>query len=392
MKHSYFIAALVVVLMLSFGLIYYGAYLNDRGEVQIAKRMEERTLPLVGAKVSTRSINPRIVLDSINLYSNEMTDAVALIDGRITQVLVDKNTRVATGDTLFVIENESIPLKLQEAESSILKAKAALRQAENDFKRYMRLRDQDATTAEKFDAAEAQYNAASAELAASETRKQQLMVQDARQQVISPISGKVLVLYRQLGAYVQAGTSLALVGDFSKLYFSTPVEDETSSRMMIGQRAELVFVNNDFNKVFNTNYEAGNQGSNQRFTAQITEIVPDPSQPAAIRNVFWQVDNESGLLEPQTYGGVSFKLIQPHQCLAVPLKAMADTSHSTVFVVKADNTLERRKVKTGADDGEFIEVLEGLDVGEVVVTSGMQGLEDGTKVSITLEPEGGEQK
>ena len=91
MKHSYFIVALVIVLMLSFGLIYYGAYLNDQGEVQIAKRMEERTLPLVGAKVSTRSINPRIVLDSINLYSNEMTDAVALIDGRITQVLVDKN-------------------------------------------------------------------------------------------------------------------------------------------------------------------------------------------------------------------------------------------------------------------------------------------------------------
>ena len=45
MKHSYFIVALVIVLMLSFGLIYYGAYLNDQGEVQIAKRMEERTLP-----------------------------------------------------------------------------------------------------------------------------------------------------------------------------------------------------------------------------------------------------------------------------------------------------------------------------------------------------------
>ena len=390
MKHSYFIIALVTVLLLSFGIIYYGAYLNDQGEVQISKRMEERTLPLAGAKVSTRSINPRIVLDSINLYSNEMTDAVALIDGRITGVLVDKNTQVNKGNPLFIIENENIPLKLQEAESSILKAKAALRQAENDYKRYIRLRDQDATTAEKFDAAEAQYNAASAELEASETRKQQLLVQDARQQVISPISGKVLVLYRQLGSYVQAGTSLALIGNFNKLYFSTPVEDETSSRMLIGQKAELVFANNDFKKVFNTSYEAGNQGSNQRFTAQITEIVPDPSQPAAIRNVFWQVDNESGLLEPQTYGGVSFKLIQPHQCLAVPLRAMIDMSRSSVFVVKADNTLERRPVKTGTDDGEFIEVLEGLSADEIVVTSGMQGLTEGAKVSITLETEGGE--
>ena len=64
-------------------------------------------------------------------------------------------------------------------------------------------------------------------------------------------------------------------------------------------------------------------------------------------------------------------------------------SHSSVFVVKADNTLERRQVKTGTDDGEFIEVLEGLSNDEVVVTSGMQGLTEGVKVSITLETEGG---
>ena len=42
----YFMAGLAVVLALSLGAILYGAWLNERGEFQIAKRMEERRVTL----------------------------------------------------------------------------------------------------------------------------------------------------------------------------------------------------------------------------------------------------------------------------------------------------------------------------------------------------------
>ena len=116
--------------------------------------------------------------------------------------------------------------------------------------------------------------------------------------------------------------------------------------MNINQTAELIFDDSDFQKVFNTNYEAGNLGSAQTFTAHIIEITPPLSQPAAIRSVRWQIDNSSGLLEPQNYGGVTFRLAEGHRCLTVPLSAI---------------------------------------VGDIVVTSGMKGFEDNAKVSITLE-------
>ena len=68
----------------------------------------------------------------------------------------------------------------------------------------------------------------------------------------------------------------------------------------------------------------------------------------------------------------------------MPLAAMIDSNHNAVFVVTPQDTLERRAVKTGADDGDYIEIISGLKEGETVITSAAEGLEDGVKVTVTL--------
>ena len=76
---KYFMIGLAIVLALSLGAIFYGAWLNERGEFQIARRMEERRLTLHGARAAIRSLRTRIVANALNLYSNDMADAVALV-------------------------------------------------------------------------------------------------------------------------------------------------------------------------------------------------------------------------------------------------------------------------------------------------------------------------
>ena len=381
----YFIVGLAIVLALSLGAIFYGAWLNERGEYQITRRMEERRLTLHGARAAARALSPQITVNAINLFSNDMADAVALVDGRIVECHAPKGSFVRRGDVIFTLENEDIPLQRQEAESNILRAQAELKKAENNYNRYQILKAKDAASAQQFDEAEAAYLSAQSNLNVVEAKAAQLQVRESRQQVVAPIDGKVLVLYRQQGAYVQSGASLALVGDFRFLYFSSPVEDEAARHLLIGQEAELVFQQSDFKKVYGTDYAAGNLGSRQTFTATIAKITPSLDQPAAMRNILWQVDNRSGLLEPQTYGGVSFRSKRSHGALTVPLSAMADNEHKFVFVAKDDGTIERRSVHTGADDGSYIEILSGLTEGEIVVTSGVEGLTDGAHAEIILD-------
>ena len=383
MKKFYFVG-LALILAAAVAIIAYGAYLNESGEQQITRRMEERTIPLQGEKVTFRNLRPIFVLDTINLRSEDMADAVALIDGRIENAFVRKNSNVVRGQALFELVNEDIPIKIQQADSSIAKAEAQLLQARNSFERYERLKDRNATSMEKYDEARMMYEAAEASLREAQAVKAQLLVQESRQEVVAPIDGEILILYKQLGAYVTAGTPIALVGNFERLNFSLSVEDSGARRLSIGEEFELNFRNSrSFRKAYDTEYGPGNLGSNQSFPVYVKEIMPDLSQAAAMRKVVFEVDNRVGILEQQAYSGVELIRLTEHRALTIPLSAVSD-NRQYVFVETAQNTLERRKISVGADDGKFIEILSGLREGEVVITSATKGLEEGMKVTVTL--------
>ena len=384
MKKLYMVG-LVLILLFAIAMVSYGAYLNKSGEHQIGERMKERTIPLQGAKVSVRDIYPTLVLDTVNLNSDDMADAIALIEGRISNIYVEKNSSVHRGDVMFTLVNEEIPIKIQQAESNIAKAEAQLAHAKNNFARYSRLKEKNATSIEKYDEAEAAYRAATASLHEAQAVKQQLLVQNSRQDVVAPIDGEVLILYRQQGAYVQAGTPIALVGNFQRLFFSLSLEDKAAQRLTVGAEAELSFSGNKIlRKAYDTEYASGNRGGDQIFSVRLIEIMPDLDEPASLRKVVWEIDNRVGLLEQQTYSGALLRATRSQKLLTVPLAAMIDTKRNSVFVVTPENTLERRTVTTGADDGTYIEILSGLNAGETVVTSAAGGLENGMKVTVTL--------
>ena len=384
MKKSY-IVGLVLILLFAVAMIAYGAWLNQTGENQIADRMQNRTIPLQGAKVQMRDFYPRIEMETINLYSEEMADAVALIDGRVEQIYVSKNSTVRRGQVIFSLVNDDIPLKIQQAESSIAKAEAQLANARNNYARYTRLMERDATSKEKFDEAEATFFASEAALKEAQTIKEQLLVQSARQDVTAPIDGEILILYRQQGAYVQAGTPIALVGNFSRLFFSMPIDDRHAKRLAVGDSAELSFKSSQIlRKAYDTEYAAGNRGDAEIFSISVRDIMPPLNEPATLRKVVWEVDNRVGLLEQQAYSGAILRSSRSRKLLAVPLEAMTDSKHNAVFIVTPQNTIERRDVKTGVDDGEYIEILTGLQAGDTVITSAAEGLEDGMKVTVNL--------
>jgi len=380
---KFYLVGMVIILMMAVGLIGYGAYLNKTDENQIEMRMEERKIPLQGAKAKFRSLQPIFVLDTINLTSEEIADAVALIDGRIEKSFVQKNSTVGKGQVLFELVNEDIPIKIQQAESAIARAEAQIFQAKNSFDRYERLRERNATSMEKYDEAKLNYEAAQANLREAQAQKAQLLVQDSRQNVTAPIDGEILIFYKQIGAYVTAGTPLALVGNFSRLNFSLPVEDAQAKEISVGERFGLNFKNSRaIQKAYDTEYAAGNLGNAQIFPVVVKEIIPNLNQAAAMRKIIFEIDNSAGILEQQTYNGVELIRSSKHNALTVPVSAL-DENKKNIFVVK-ENILERREVKIGADDGKFVEILSGLSESEIVVTSATKGLEDGMKAEITL--------
>lgn len=383
----YFIAGMAIILVIAVAIVGYGAYLNYRGENQITKRMADQRLPLSASYVAMRDIYPFYERSSATFTSDKMADMTALVNGRVQRIFVKKNQHVMPGDPLVEIVDDEMDVKLKQAESAVLREEASYTKAKNSFARYQQLVLLNAVSQEKYDEAEATFRAASASLEEARARKEQLLVQASHQIINAEFEGDVLILYKQVGAYVQAGTPVVMLGDFQQLSFVINIHDKVAGLVTVGQQLDMQVsgLESDVKKVYDTNYRSGNEGDDQHFKVTIAEITPDMSQPAAMRQIHFVVDNSSGVLEPQTYTNLSFRSGQKRNCLTIPLKAIANLAAPSVFVYHDDGTIEKRDVVLGDDDDTYVEVVDGLSEGDLVISSNTEDLTDGMAVDITVE-------
>jgi len=385
MKKIYGVAMMFILLM-ALAIVAWGTWLNYSDENQIANRMDNRRVEVTAAKAVRRQFAPAISLDAVRFASRNMTDAVALTDGRILSWHVNKNDKVYKGQNLVEMVNENVPLKIQQAESAISRAEAMLTRARNSYQRQGRLMSRRATSKEKYEEAEAQYMAAQGALREAQVQRDQYLVQQDWLSVKAPLDGEVLLVYQKAGAQVQAGTPIALVGDFSRLMFSLNLTDVDARHLQLGQVSNLTFAEHKLTgKAYDTDYGAGNKDHGMGIKAVLKEIVPDLSEPADIRRTVWEVDNRARLLEPMIYTGVTMQAEQSYEALTIPLSAMTDKSNDTVFVMDANGIIHLREVKAGADDQKYIEIYEGLEEGDIVIVGNLEGLEDGMRVDAALE-------
>ncbi len=378
---------LALTMSLVVGLMIYGTYLNHFGELKIARQLEDRRITLTGARAKVRTLHPILSFDTMTLQSPDMADTVSLIDGRIAAIKVKRNDDVEAGQVICELINGEYPLKIQEMDSNIMEAEAKLQQAKNDYERYQRLWNQEATSKEKLEVMYTTYRAYITRIAALEAQKQQLLLQESYQQVTAPISGKVLLVYQTEGAFVKAGTPLVLVGNNARLLFSKTVKDYVAKWHAVGTSVGVSFLIEDFQKAYDTSYGIGNRGEKQDFTATVVSVDPPLIEPAEMRRVVWSVDNSSGVLDMKTYKNVELQSFQEHRSLTVPLTAVENplSEHPLVYVLNEQEEIEMREVSVGVQDKVYIEILTGILDGEIVITSGKEGLESGTKAAVRLE-------
>ncbi len=97
-------------------------------------------------------------------------------------------------------------------------------------------------------------------------------------------------------------------------------------------------------------------------------------------------DNKDDLLFPNQFVNARLLVDTLKDAVIVPTAAVQTGSIGQfVYVVKPDNTVTVRKVKPGPVDGERTSIAEGVQVGERVVTDGIDRLREGAKITIPAE-------
>ena len=190
--------------------------------------------------------------------------------------------------------------------------------------------------------------------------------------VISTISGTVLSTPVSPGDTVSAQTAVLSVGDLSSLRVETFVPERYSTRMRRGLPAQIWF-------------EAM---PDELFPAEVDEVSPvlDPtSRTLRIRLRFRP--NSQGRIDSRIKVGmfatISLVALEKQDAIIIPRSAAINTyGRWIVFVIREDNTAERREIQLGLESEEYLEALEGLDLGEQVVVAGQNFLSNNDPVRI----------
>jgi multidrug efflux pump subunit AcrA (membrane-fusion protein) len=177
-----------------------------------------------------------------------------------------------------------------------------------------------------------------------------------------------------------------MIADLSKLLFNGQIADEKLKN--ISPLGDVFTIHMDTSylseKALNMAFRSG---FDKKFVinTRIRDIAPPIGEGAPLRIVTWELDNDLGLLEPGHYLDVAVGRSDSKKALAVPIELIGDLSAPSLYVKDSDSRLALRDVETGVYGDGLIEILSGLEEGDTVIVSGLEGLEAGMKIDVILE-------
>lgn len=288
-----------------------------------------------------------------NFMPGQQLNFSAENSGRVTQVLVDEGSHVSKGQTLAVIKTDQLNVDLESAQANY-------RNALKDKERYDNAFKTGGVTQQQLD----QANLA---LSNAEARVAQAKIKVGDAYIRASINGVVNKRYIEPGAVVAPGTQLFELVDISRLKLQVTVNEAQVANLKVGDKVQIrvsVFPDKDFT------------GTVSFIAAKADNSLSFPIEIALAANPGSQV--KAGM-----YGTAIFNFPSQAPAILIPRSAfIGSVSSNQVFVLKSDSTAALRKVIAGKVLGDKVEVLQGLQEGETVITSGQINLSEGSPISI----------
>ena len=186
-------------------------------------------------------------------------------------------------------------------------------------------------------------------------------------EIRSPIDGVVTDRPLFAGETAAAGAPLITVMETSTLLAKTHIAQSLAQQMKVGDDASVSV-----------------PGLADPVAAEVSLISPALDPGSTTVEVWLKIDNKAGKLKVGTPVKVSVTGKTVAQAWKIPAAAIltAEDGSKSVMVVGDDRTAHRKPVTLGIEDGEDVQVTGGLAPGDLVITGGAYGMDEGTKVKV----------
>ena len=319
------------------------------------------------------------------------------VSGEVVDLFVREGDPVEAGDLILKIRQDLYLSQVEQAGASLgslraqyARQRAEVRQARLNHERDRKLFALNAVSAAEFQASKTELEVAESALRAAEyaIRSGEAQLKEARENLLkttvyAPISGTVSRVgvekgERVVGTSQMAGTELLRIADFSRMEVAVEVGENDIVRIAAGDSARVEV----------------DAYPGRNFRGVVTQIANSAKNLDAH---FEQVTNFAVRIEltpdsvrflPGMSAAVSIRTEQRKDCLAVPAGSLFTRNRETwLWTVGPGSTAQARKVTTGIQQADRIEIREGLSDGEPVITGPAElvgkGLTEGQKLRIT---------
>jgi multidrug efflux pump subunit AcrA (membrane-fusion protein) len=186
-------------------------------------------------------------------------------------------------------------------------------------------------------------------------------------EIRSPIDGVVTDRPLFAGETAATGAPLVTVMDASSLLAKTHIAQSLAQQMKVGDGATV-----------------GIPGVTEPVSAKVSLISPALDPGSTTVEVWLKIGNKSGAFKVGTPVKVTITGRTVEKALKVPAAAVvaAEDGTKAVMVVGDDGAAHRKPVTLGITDADDVQITSGLAPGDMVITGGAYGLDEGTKVKV----------
>lgn len=362
--------------------------------------------PMPPVEVTTAAAISRGLQRSVEVVGSLAADEEVVVSaqaaGELDALNVDFGSFVAQGQVIAQIDQRDAKLRVEQAEATLKQtmarlgmkegaafdpqqnadvrvAKAQLDWARMDLDRNTKLIENGDISRSNYDNAVTQHSLAQARYqAALDAVNQQLAVVEQQRAALNlakkaitdtvvraPISGAVKEKHASRGSYVPVNGRIVTLVKINPLRLRADIPEYATAAVRTGLQMTL-------------NVDAF---PNRTFNGRVVRIGPSLNEQTRALTVEAQVANPSNLLRPGMFAKSSLITAKSAPAVMVPQRAVVNVAGlSKVFVIENGRATERI-VKTGANDGDLVEIAEGVKAGENVATNNLDKLQTGSVVS-----------
>jgi multidrug efflux pump subunit AcrA (membrane-fusion protein) len=212
---------------------------------------------------------------------------------------------------------------------------------------------------EDIDATKAQLSIRQAEL----DRVEDLL---KKTRITAPFNGVIVKKHKEVGEWIDEGEALADIINIEKILIHTNISEKDVVAIKLGQLADVSF----------------DAYPNQVFKGTVKEIIPQADTQSRTFPVKIEVDNKNHKLYAGMFARIKLLLGKNSQVLMVPKDAVLKSDSIRYLFIVNDTKARRVEVKVGREKGDLIEVAGTIKLGDQVVVTNNEILNDNMKVKV----------